>query len=179
MTYAIFAREGFVTSGNPNHYDGSGLMLRELRARSRDSDTGGNVLTAYEGIAADYLSDFGVPLTEKNASVSCGLQDQIADILSDAAPEGYVFEIRKQRGNSNWGYFRCDTPSLLGTNEHVEPWITSEEFYARIEKEYGKPGVYAAESSAVDSADFLLGYDHCLQMVLPALEEELIAEESN
>ena len=100
-----FARMGFVTFGNPNHYNGSGLMLRELRARCRDSDMEPGQKTVIKELETGFLEDTGGKLTEASA-VKHEMGDVIADLLSDMAPEGVVFKIAKDaQGNSNWGYF--------------------------------------------------------------------------
>ena len=41
---------------------------------------------------------------------------------------------------------------------------------------YGPAAIYALETSCVTTADCELGLDHVLGMILPALEEELIAD---
>lgn len=46
----------------------------------------------------------------------------------------------------------------------------------RVATEYGDAGTSALETSCVTRADCAKGYDHVLSMILPALEEELIAE---
>ncbi len=88
-----FSKIGFITFGNPNHYDGAKLMRKELRARMKDED------------AKQLVDCFS------EAEIKEMHQDNIADVLSDAAPEGYVFEIRKDdHGNSNYGYFAIEEP---------------------------------------------------------------------
>lgn len=103
-----FARMGWVTFGNPNHYDGAGLLLRELRARCRDADMEPHQKTAVSDLEADFLAEYGEKLTEKSA-VRRNMGDVIADLLSDMAPAGTVFEIRKNAGDSNYGYFPAGT----------------------------------------------------------------------
>ena len=104
MSVGKFSRAGFVTAGNPNHYDGSDLLLRELRARSRDADEP-QLKDAVRDLETSHEEDYGCKLSEREAINHC-LGDVIADYLSDAAPDGYVFEIRRDsQGNSNWGYF--------------------------------------------------------------------------
>ncbi len=86
-----FSKIGFITFGNPNHYDGTKLMRKELRRRLKEDDA---------KALAEVL---------EGEDIKSLHQDVIADYLSDAAPEGYVFEVRKDdRGNSNWGYFDAD-----------------------------------------------------------------------
>lgn len=164
MTRTPFAREGWITFGNPNHYSGDGLLLRELRARARDTDPDARgAPSALSDLEQSFFAENGQKLTEANASIfGCGISDEVADYLSDMAPEGYVFELRSNAGNSNYGYFRDGD------------WITSQEFYGRIYKEYGDAGGDAAASMCLTDADYALGYDHCLTAVLPALEEELL-----
>lgn len=99
-----FARMGWVTFGNPNHYDGAGLLLRELRARCRDADMEPYQKSAITDLEEDFKENYGEKLTEKSA-VRRNMGDVIADLLSDMAPEGTVFEIRKNGGDSNYGYF--------------------------------------------------------------------------
>lgn len=83
-----FRKISFITFGNPNHYDGTGAMRKELRARIKDED------------AKQLLNCFDP------ADIKEMHQDEISDYLSDAAPVGFVFEIRTDdRGNSNYGYF--------------------------------------------------------------------------
>lgn len=83
-----FGKIGFITFGNPNHYDGTGAMRKELRLRMKESDA-----KQLKGLFSEE------DIREMH-------QDELGDILSDAAPEGFVFEIRTdERGNSNYGYF--------------------------------------------------------------------------
>ena len=165
MPFSVFAREGWITHGNPNHYSSDGLLLRELRARARDTDpdaVGAN--SALETIETDAKEHYGKKLTESTA-VELQLADVIADYLSDMCPDGYAFEIRSNAGNSNYGYFR----------RGEDPWLTRDELADRLSREYGDAGVFALETGDVGDEDLDLGYEHCLGMILPALEEELIA----
>lgn len=99
---AKFERLGFITFGNPNHYDGSGLLLRELRVRAREEK---RAEYALEEIEAEFKEDYGIKLTEAEA-VRKNMGDILGDRLSDLAPDGTVFEIRPDdRGNHNYGYF--------------------------------------------------------------------------
>jgi hypothetical protein len=101
-----FPRMGQVTFGNPNHYDGSGLMLRELRARARDTDEDAKGLDdAVAELEAGFLEEYGVKLTERTA-VQYNYADLIGDMLSDQAPAGTKFGVRQwPDGNHNWGYW--------------------------------------------------------------------------
>lgn len=99
---ATFDRLGFITAGDPNHYDGSGLLLKELRKRATEDPV---VAERVAELEADFKEDHGVKLTEKEA-VRKNMGDIFGDILSDMAPEGVVFEIRSDsRGHHNYGYF--------------------------------------------------------------------------
>jgi hypothetical protein len=157
MTHPRITDQLWITFGNPNHYDGSGLMLRELRARCRDADMEPHQKTSIEDMEAEFKANYGYKLTEAEA-VRHNYSDIIADLLSDMAPEGFVFEIRKNNGNSNYGYFLC--------------W-DRESVHAELQKHYGDSGIFAAESSCLVESDYAQGYEHCLDKILPALEEEL------
>lgn len=53
--------------------------------------------------------------------------------------------------------------------------ITEKEFFARVEEEYGEAGLCAGESTCLTQDDFAKGYDHCIERITPALEEELLS----
>lgn len=54
--------------------------------------------------------------------------------------------------------------------------MTKAEILAQLEQHYGEAGYFAYETSCITDADFELGYDHVLGLILPALEEELSAQ---
>jgi len=45
------------------------------------------------------------------------------------------------------------------------------ELLALVERRYGEAGVYALESSCLTYTDLLLGEEHCLAALAPAIEE--------
>ena len=90
-----FSKIGFVTWGDPNHYDSDKPMQAELRRRIKDGDEGGKA-------CQDLLDSEGLKPKDLSA-------DHIGDLLSDTCPNGYLFEVRKgPDGNHNWGYFPID-----------------------------------------------------------------------
>ncbi len=104
MSAHTFPRMGQITLGNPNHYNGSGLMLRELRARAKDPD-GAHAKAALDDLEAGFKEDEGVKLSERLA-VQHNLCDIIGDLLSDLCPEGLEFDVRRwPDGNHNYGYY--------------------------------------------------------------------------
>lgn len=50
-----------------------------------------------------------------------------------------------------------------------------DDFLARIERNYGEPGVNGALSADISEADLARGYEHCERKCLPHIEEELLA----
>lgn len=157
MTHPRIKDQLWITHGNPNYYDGSGLLLREGRARMRDPDIWPSAKTSLEDIEAEFKANYGYRMTEAGAKCH-NYGDIIADLLSDICPESFVFQIRKNAGNSNYGYFkRWDKESV----------------HAELQKRYGDAGIFAAESMCLVEADYREGPDHCVDLILPALEEEL------
>lgn len=55
--------------------------------------------------------------------------------------------------------------------------MTLATFTNLVKINYGEPGLNAIETGCVTEADCAKGYDHALSMILPALEEELIAND--
>jgi hypothetical protein len=49
-----------------------------------------------------------------------------------------------------------------------------EDICLAIQEAYGNPGLYAYESSCLTDEDIAKGYDHCVERIAPALEEELM-----
>lgn len=49
-----------------------------------------------------------------------------------------------------------------------------EQLAERLRRDFGDAGVYALETSALTEADLALGYEHVLERIAPALEEELM-----
>jgi hypothetical protein len=127
VMHSTFPRIGWITAGNPNHYDGSGLLLKELRARSRDGEEfdGPNAQSALDDFTEEYEEEYGEKLTESNA-VKRNQGDLLADLLSDLAPEGVVFEIRWNGSNANYGYFHHDDPRFKQRGcyeDPTSPWV--------------------------------------------------------
>jgi hypothetical protein len=54
-----------------------------------------------------------------------------------------------------------------------------QDVHSELQKHYGDAGVYAAEGSCLLAEDYMKGYDHCLGLILPALEEETFAQNGN
>lgn len=57
--------------------------------------------------------------------------------------------------------------------------MTPEQFRKKIEIDYGEAGLFASESMCLTNDDYALGYDHCVEKITPALEEELLSQESS
>ena len=55
--------------------------------------------------------------------------------------------------------------------------MTYEGVTKELREMYGDAGVFALETSCVTTADCELGIDHVVNMILPALEEELLSQE--
>lgn len=55
--------------------------------------------------------------------------------------------------------------------------MTHHDFVTKMQELYGDPGVFAAESTCLTPDDISQGFDHCLTKCLPALEEEMLAEQ--
>ena len=53
--------------------------------------------------------------------------------------------------------------------------MTRAELEERLQEDYGDPGLWALETSDINSDDLAAGYEHCIEKLAPALEEELIA----
>lgn len=51
--------------------------------------------------------------------------------------------------------------------------MTRAELEKRLQEDYGDPGFWALETSDINSEDLAAGYEHCLDKLAPALEEEL------
>ena len=64
------------------------------------------------------------------------------------------------------------------SRERVKTPITMLEVLNRMEAHYGDAGVIACEGTCLTPADLEQGWDHCLGRCLPALEEELLSDES-
>ena len=151
----------WITHGNPTHYDGAGKLLRELRERSRDEDLEKHQRLAIGELETSFQEEHGKKLTESLA-VRYNMSDEIADLLSDLSPEGFVFVIRENLGNSNYCYVDAE-----------------KEVRERLETNYGDLALRALETSCVVKMDYQLGYEHVMSKIHPALEEEILADDRN
>lgn len=51
--------------------------------------------------------------------------------------------------------------------------MTWDELMLWLERDFGEAGPNAAETSCLSKADLALGYEHCVERIAPALEEEM------
>lgn len=52
-----------------------------------------------------------------------------------------------------------------------------DDIFQAILEAYGNPGLHAYESTCLTDEDIAKGYDHCVERIAPALEEEMMAEQ--
>lgn len=60
---------------------------------------------------------------------------------------------------------------------YQEKTMTYAEMIDKVEELYGEAGVFAVGSSCLTQEDAAKGLDYCINRILPALEEELGAQE--
>jgi hypothetical protein len=56
--------------------------------------------------------------------------------------------------------------------------INRDDLVERLRADFGEPGVHAYETSCLTDEDLALGYDHCVERIGPALEEELLSQDA-
>lgn len=115
---------------------------------------------------------------------------QVSIFMNDIPVFGIISDTAKQAIDELQAFFSIKKikklpvrPSMdiakIEIGQHLEQVLgekyTREQFMKDMEHHYGDAGVYAAETCSITNADILLGFDHCLALCLPALEEELIA----